>query len=218
MNFLSHYYFEHCPDSPYLTAGLAIPDLVKHFSKTYNRVLKNAAVPPSVLHSEMHKGILQHYEADKKFHADTDFVEHSKFLIALFLNEGLNRQKIRLSVLAHIAIELMLDGCIVRYDKTIANKYYQTLQATNEGVLATYFDEFCLPIEKQQFLSSFQLFMQRKFVLLLDKSENIVLGLEKIYGPVAGIQFTEIEKQQIVAAIHNMESQLRYSWQQLLKK
>lgn len=217
MNFLSHYFFERCPHS-YITVGLAIPDLVRHFSKTYNRTLKNAIAPTDVLLSEIHQGVLWHYEADKHFHSSADFTELCKLLVALFLNEGLDRQKIRLSVLAHIAVELMLDGCIVRYDKTIADRYYQTLQATDLAVLATYFDEFGLPVEKQQFLRSFQSFMQRKFIFLLDDTENVVLGLEKIYGSVAGIKFTEVEKKQLLTALHNMESHLRYSWQQLLKK
>lgn len=52
---------------------------------------------------------------------------------------------------------------------------------------------------------------------MFDDLESIVFGLNRVYGMVTKTEFSVKEKRQFVAALHNMDIVLRYSWQQILK-
>ncbi len=217
MHFLSHYYVEQPHDNPLFVAGLGIPDLVSGFSRTYNRVLKNALQPENNDLQQIHKGILHHYAADKRFHNSPLFMQHLALATQSFIREGLNRERLRLSVIAHVAVELMIDRRILleKEDKCVA--FYDTLDKVDEKVLSAYFDGLSLQKEKENFLPRFRFFKERKFIFLFRDVENIVYGLNRVYNSVAQIEFTEEEKHKFLAALNNIDNSIRYSWQEILK-
>lgn len=134
-----------------------------------------------------------------------------------FIEAGLNRQRLRLSVLAHIAVEMMLDRQILLHDCSICSMFYEIVDNADMGVLQNYFDSLSLEEQKQVFLERFRFFKQRRFLFLFDDLENIVFGLNRVYSMVTKTEFSVKEKRQFAAALHNMDVVLRYSWQELLK-
>jgi hypothetical protein len=217
MHFLSHYYCELPQTNPYFVCALAIPDLTDHFSRSYNSVIKKSVLTNEGTLGLIHEGILSHYAADKRFHNSEPFMQHLKLAIQSFLKEGLNRERLRLSVLAHLAVELLIDRQIVLTNENLCHDYYRTIESTDENILTSYFDRFSLQEQKQNFLSKFRFFKQRKFLFLFKESENIVFGLNRIYLSATGTEFTDEEKSSLYIAINNIDGVIRYSWKEILK-
>ncbi len=217
MHFLSHYYTELPANNPLFVAALGIPDLTAGFSKIYNSLIRNSVEPSDAGLAQVHRGIMAHYAGDKKFHNSPYFMQQQHAFTQSFVEAGLDRSRLRLSVLAHIAFELMLDRQILLHDQNICHHYYKIVDKADEQVLQNYFDSLSLERQKQVYLERFHFFKQRRFLLLFDDLESIVFGLNRVYGMVTKTEFSVKEKRQFVAALHNMDIVLRYSWQQILK-
>ncbi len=217
MHFLSHFYTELPADDPLYVAGLIIPDLTRGFSKAYNSVLKNSLYPEEKALKEVHSGILKHYEGDKKFHNSILFMQHCSSLTQSFIKEELSRKRLRLSVIAHLAIEMLIDRHIMLENETLCVEFYSTLERVDEKVLGTYFDRFALHHEKSSFFTNFIAFKQRQFLPMLMEMKNIVFGLNRIYGSVTKTEFTEDEKLRFLTALYNIDEEMRYSWKEILK-
>ena len=127
MHYLSHFYCELPQNNPYFVIGLAIPDLTPGFSKSYNSVIKKSVVTNNRELELIHQGILSHYGADKRFHQFGLFNEFMAMALQAFLTEGLNRERLRLSVLAHVAVEMMIDRQIVLEYEHLCVEYYDML-------------------------------------------------------------------------------------------
>lgn len=217
MHFLSHYYVELPENQPLYVVGLAIPDLTESFSRVYNSVISKSAEPDNHDLKHVHKGILAHYKGDKWFHNSPLFLEHLSLLSRLFTQGGLSRERLRLSVIAHVAVEMMIDRQIVLQQPAICEAYYKLVDRADESLLKAYFDGLKLEKEKQNFISRFQFFKQRRFILLFKDLDRIVFGLNRIYSSVTGVEFTEEEKQLFITALSNIDTGMRYSWKEILK-
>lgn len=218
MHFLAHYYTELPANNPLFVAGLSIPDLTPHFIRAYHRYIARQTKQLHPAHRQIHNGIMQHLEGDKKFHSSVLFKEHVSLTKASFLKAGLSTRHLRLSVLAHIAVEMLIDRHILLSHPDISADYYDLLEKADESIISSYFDLFLLENEKQIFLSRFRFYKQRKFLLLFGELENIITGLDKVYGSVTKTEFTPQEKLKFLTALNNIDGILRYSWQKILNE
>lgn len=216
MHFLSHYYTEIPNNNPLFVVALTIPDFTPGFSRIYNSQLKNAPLPDDEKMRAIHNGILRHYEGDKKFHNSDLFMQHCTQAIQSMVDAGLSRQKLRLSVLAHVAVEMLIDRHIILAHPDVCNDFYSCIDNAGEDDLIAFFNLHNLGDQKSSFLAKFHFFKQRRFLYLFNELENIVMGLDRIYGGVTGTQFTVAEKSQFLVAIHNIDGIIRYRWQEIL--
>jgi len=216
MHFLAHYYTELPANNPLFVAGLTMPDLTPRFTRVYNTFIVKQTAPENEGLKQIYRGIVQHFGADKRFHTSPLFAEHVSLATKAFLKVGLSRERLRLSVIAHLAVEMLIDRQIVLEKSEVCTAYYSLLEKADESILSSYFDLFVLENEKQNFFRSFHFYKQRRFLFLFNKIENIVFGLNRVYGLVAKTEFTETEKQNFLKALHNIDGILRYSWQQIL--
>ncbi len=166
--------------------------------------------------AEIHKGILAHYAADKQFHNSERFLQQVSKLTQEFMQQGLDRSRLRLSVIAHVAVELMLDRQIYFHLPDICNRYYSVVELADEEVLGSYFDRMGLAVEKQDFISKFQFYKEKRFLERFNELENIVFGLGRIYSLVTKASFTPTENKQLLAALSNIDEDMRYRWQDFL--
>ncbi len=216
MYFLSHFYTELPNENLLFVAALSIPDFATGFTRVYNSHLKHASLPQNENLQQIHRGIVQHYAGDKWFHASPLFTKQVAAAVQFFLNENLNREKLRLSVIAHLAVEMMIDRQIILQQKEVGEKYYECINKVDEKLIHEYFALHSLEVAGQSFFSKFQFFKQKQFLFLFNEIENIVTGLSRIYASATKTEFTEEEKKKFVLALHNIDSGLRYSWQEIL--
>ncbi len=165
---------------------------------------------------EIQKGIISHYRADEIFHNSKLVTELMSLTTQSFLNEGLSRERLRLSVIAHVAVELMIDRQIMLEDRQLCLNYYNRLEEASEVAISEYFNVLSLEDAKRDFLIKFQFFKQRRFLFLFSDIKNIVTGLGRIYQNVTQIEFTEAEKELFFNALNNIDSTIRYSWKEIL--
>jgi hypothetical protein len=218
MHFLAHYYTELPANNPLFVAALAVPDLTPRFTKIYNSIIVKHVKPKDENLQQIHRGIVQHFEGDKRFHNSPLFKQQMTNAINHFLEAGLSRDKLRLSVIAHVAVEMMIDRQIILANETICTQYYELLESADETILTSYFNLFVLENEKKDFFRSFQFYKQKRFLFLFNELENIVFGLDKVYGSVTRTEFTATEKEKFLAALHNIDNDMRYSWQEILNQ
>jgi hypothetical protein len=216
MHFLSHYYTEIPDNSPLFVAGLIIPDLAPHFSKAYNQRIKQAALPNNLAIKAVQLGVLRHFEGDKKFHNSGLFNEHITLCVDCFVKVGLDRTRLRLSALAHIAVEMLIDRQIVVSHEDVCNDFYRHIDNATEDDLIAFFNYHSLEEQKSGFLPRFRFFKQRRFLYLFKELQNVVVGLDRVYGSVTHTEFTGREREQFLAAFRNMDAIIRYSWQEIL--
>ena len=218
MHFLSHYYYELPAKSPLFVAGLGIPDLSPGFSKAYNSVIKNSVLPINAELQQIQAGVLSHYEADKAFHNSPIFMNLLSLTTQAFLTQGLSRERLRLSVISHLAVELMIDRQILMENEQLCNDYYLQINAADEHLLSAYFDAYSLEENKRKFLVRFRGFKEGRFLFLFNELDKIVTGLSRIYQNVTQIEFTSDEKLKFFEALNNIDSTIRYSWKEILNE
>lgn len=216
MHYLSHYYTEIGNNNPLFVVALTIPDLAPGFSKVYNQVLKNAPEPAEPQLKAIHRGIMAHYAADKRFHNSALFMQQVSRTIQSMVDAGLDRSKLRLSVIAHIAVEMLLDRQIVIQQPHVCNHFYQHIDNATDHDLIAFFNLHSLEVQKREFLSKFQFFKEMRFLYKFNELENIVYALNKVYGMVMHTEFTNDEKNQFLQGISNIDDEIRYNWQEIL--
>lgn len=216
MHFLSHYYTEPEKNSPLFAAGLIIPDLTPGFSKIYNSVVSKMEEPLPPPLQDVHRGILRHYAGDKWFHASEAFHRSENRAMHFFIEAGLDRSRLRLSVIAHLAVEMLIDRQLVLEQPEICFEFYALVEKADEKQIENYFNTLQQPLAKQHFFHTFNFFKQKRFLLLFTELENVLFGLNKVYSLATKTVFTEEENQKFKLALHNIDLEMRYSWQEIL--
>ncbi|MCS6935528.1 MAG: hypothetical protein NZM35_10330 [Chitinophagales bacterium] len=218
MFFVSHYLYEGAPASPYVAAGLTIPDLKRGFTRIYHRHIHNTVTPAGELLSALHEGIQRHYAADRQFHSSVWFNQQCHDFLHMMEHEGLNRRRLRLSVLAHLGVELLLEAMLVRYQTSVVDKYYDLLNCIETSVLSKYFERMGIPDTGQKILTNFISFKQRRYIYLLSENKQVVSAMVNIYVPVTGVAITEEETLHLLTAVNNINGQIRYTWRKVFNK
>lgn len=218
MHFLSHYYAELPNNNPFFVTGLIIPDLADNFTIHYNRNILKNAVPINEHLNQIHEGILQHYIADKQFHSSEMFNEMVQKAIACFISNSINRSIHRVSFIAHIAIEMMIDRQILLHKSQYCQQFYATISEADTSIISEYFKQAGVSIAMQSFLPKFQFFRDKQYLYLFSDLNNIVLGINKIYSLVTKVEFTQSEKANLTSALYNIDDELRYTWHAFFEK
>jgi len=216
LHYLAHYYIDKHIDDPLYVVGLGLPDWVNGFSKLHNQLIKHSKIDQTDPIYAIQQGVLRHYAGDLLFHNHPLFVQLQSELLQSFLTVGLKREEWRLSLLAHVGTELMIDRQIVNAEPHVLDSYYHLLEKADEKLLKKYFDYHGMAVQQQDFLTKFHFFKTRRFLSLFDDVANIAIGLDKMYGRVLKKSFGKQQKEQIELALHNMDSDIRYRWQELL--
>ncbi len=134
MNFLCHAmpYF----DEPFKAAGTAVPDWLSVVDRKIRARRRQALsfaddVDPVV--ASVARGIIQHVEDDRWFHATAAFVELN-LTLAVELRAMLPGDSgFRPTFVGHILIEMLLDSFWMRDDLRIVDRYYSMLSNLSSG-------------------------------------------------------------------------------------
>lgn len=217
MHFLSHYYIDRHHDNAYQVLGSLLPDISPGFTRTYNRAIRRSEWAPEGDIGLIHKGVLRHYEVDAQFHVLGDFQQTCKSALVYMIEAGLDRDKYRLSFLAHIAVEVMLDRQLIVHNSGLINVYYKLLESVQIDNFSRYLSQIMPDTQRDQTISAFRRFAQIQFLKYLDKTEGAAEGIMRTAHKATGVDFPEADKAKLIAALHNIDNEMRYSWNKLLK-
>ena len=216
MYFLSHFFVDRNRNDPYFAVGTLIPDLATGFTKTYNSKIRNKSFDIKGNEAAIHQGILRHFELDKIFHTSPLFLHHCEKAKQQLIYSQLNRDRLRLSVIAHLGVEMLLDHWLILNFEGIVTSYYKLLQQVDVEILNSYLDKILPEVGKQRFLSNFMRFKEVEFLKYLEKPDGTVTGIVKTYEMATGVVFEKEEEEKLLRALHNIKNDMRYSSEKLL--
>jgi hypothetical protein len=217
MHFLSHYYVDRHHDNAYLVLGALLPDISPGFTRTYNSVIRKSEWTPEGAMALIHNGVLRHYEVDAAFHGSMVFQQSCRDALKHMIDAGLDRDKFRLSFLAHIAVEVMLDKQLIVQNSGLINVYYKLLESIQINNFSKYLSQIMPEHQRERTLAGFSRFMEIKFLNYLDKIEGAAEGIMRTAHRATGVEFLEDDKAKLIAALHNIDIEMRYSWNKLLE-
>jgi hypothetical protein len=194
MNFLSHYYFDRKSADPNLVTGIVLPDLVKNADKSwalhpykYASLLGDDPAAHSLLN-----GWMRHLEVDRHFHSSAFFTRHTQQLRALIapLLEG---SDVRPSFLAHVALELMLDGLLITRSLVDPHHFYIHLKNADTGAIDRFLRASRLT-DTSLFFSFFDRFISSAYLHSYSETHQIVYALNSICERIWHDPLDELQK------------------------
>jgi hypothetical protein len=210
MHFLAHQFVQREVKSPEFAFGLMLPDFVPGFTKIYNRTISKT---PS--DSDLYKGIQCHFSDDKQFHSNVAFEKLNRELTHQLVASGLSRTELRLSFIAHLLVEMLFDRWLAEKHSGLADKFYNHLEQLNIPSVHLYFDSMNLEHEKNLSLERRRWFLEHRFLYQLHNSEQMAMGVGRIYARSTGRVITKNEQFRIIESINSFYAQ-PIVWQALL--
>ncbi|UKJ06836.1 hypothetical protein [Solitalea lacus] len=194
MNFLSHFYFDkHATDSNFVV-GLVLPDLTKNFNKTWN-------IHPHKFEQELSSdcqlnaikmGWQKHLLVDKHFHSSLFFNEETT-TIKSNISSLLNGTPVRPYILAHIALELMLDSLLIENQKIDVAIFYSHLRKVNQSVIVRFLKINGIQ-QADAFINFYIKFIENEYLFTYTNYEMLVYALNRICNRIWGSNFTDQTK------------------------
>jgi hypothetical protein len=178
MNYISHYFLDAMPGTPYYNFGLSLPDMMG----TAARGWKPAPVHVSAESGEQGEiaaGVLAHLEADRIFHNAGFFKAGCSDIRVLFEQEGLAIPGIRMFFLVHIFLEMMLDRIIVRNRPEVAQAFYDDIARIDEK-FAMDFIAADGTNAVERFPLFFSRFREHKYLLSYIQDESLFFATNRI--------------------------------------
>lgn len=141
MNYLSHYVYNHeilgLAPQPYFVMGVALPDLWSRYTRARRIRWKSvqACRPADDTDLCLRAGLLNHVDADRRFHCLPAFLRMQRAL-----KDQLAPAQLRSGLLdffSHIAIELALDHALLRRRPGLADRFYDDLARCDRAEVET---------------------------------------------------------------------------------
>ncbi len=217
MHFLSHYYVDRHTADPYRVVGALLPDISPGFTRTYNAVIRKNDWTLKQGSAHIHEGVLRHYDVDRQFHGSAVFEEAVAHALHTLIGSGLDRDRYRLSFIAHIAVELLLDRLLIGTDPGLVNVYYSLLESVERDKLGVYLNRIMPDSQVQRTLQAFDRFMEIRFLQYFDRTDGAAEGIVRTTKRAIGVDFTAEDRAKLLGALHNIEGDMRYRWHKLLE-
>lgn len=191
MNFLSHYYFDQQETEPYYLLGIALPDLVKNFNRTWNvHPHKHEALWVADRELKIiQKGWNRHLEVDRLFHDSLYFKEKTGIIRSALQKISYEATGVKPFILAHIGLEILLDILLIRDQKVNIANFYAQLEACSPEVIARFLHKNGVT-EAERFIPFYERFNTVRYLFEYKNNESLVYALNRINYRITGHYFT----------------------------
>lgn len=205
MNFLSHYY---ClkEENPYILLGVIMPDLVKDFSKLYNKYIEDDYFPKDEVSILMLEGVAIHIKGDDAFHKHSIFKEIQEIAKAE-INKIFSSTVKRKFVIAHVLIELMIDKYIMNINSGILKAFYSKIDKIDIEKVEKFYLNLNIEENKSHFIKNITKFKELKFLYRLKENEGIIFTLNKVFTKKLNYDFLD-EKEKWNLVIEKIERKI----------
>lgn len=210
VNFLAHYYFVQAYQSPYLTLGSVLPDLLRNHRSDWKIRLKQKEHHSTEPIGQIIQGWHLHEETDRLFHASAYFVEHSTALRKRIF-PILSRKPLRPFFLAHIGYELLLDSLLLKNRQVDAGRFYADLATCSKPHLDAFFQYIELP-DYASFYPFLQRFYTSRYLMDYIAPANLAHAMNQIGKRVWKTGFLPHEQQALETVLETYRIQLEPSY------
>ena len=209
VHFLSHYSLSPFPDDPLFNLGIVVPDIHRGFCRVYNTSSFKQFCFDQGQWLSLHRGILEHYRQDHCFHHSplfTTWVQQFSDLARPIFVPGHN---FRLSFLAHIGVEYLLDRQLILQHLSCVDSFYKSLTDIEWRPVQTYFD--CLGFSSSGFLirARVEWFLDNRFLYYFGALEKMTEGVFRIYSQSTGYSPDDVLKKKLFTVFAKMDNVIR---------
>ena len=207
MNFLSHYYFDQNSDA-YTVLGTLLPDLTANAQKEWKLYPQKN---PQLFENDtelnaIFEGWMRHLAVDKHFHNSNFFTTHSQQLSAK-LRPILQNSPVKAYFLAHISLELLLDGLLLKNNKVSTEAFYSHLAACDVNKIVQFL-ELNLVEDTQPFTLYFERFCSSAYLNSYQETEKIAYALNRICLRLWPEALNQAEQEQITEVLVTYQAEL----------
>jgi hypothetical protein len=200
MNFLSHFYFDRKSTDCHLILGTVLPDLVKNARKDWNlHPEKKADLVTGTFEHSILTGWKRHLAVDKHFHNSAFFNEHTG-AIRTAISPILKSSPVRPSFLAHISLELMLDGLLLTQDIINAEELYSHLRNSDRIALSRFLEMNKMD-DTPYFFKFFDRFIESSYLNSYRETGHIMYALSRICMRIWDEPFNETQMLQLTSVL-----------------
>lgn len=178
MNFISHFYC-HQNENPEFNFGLLFPDFLGIISRKYK--LHQFEADYTGKSQAFLNGIVHHKLADEKWHYNAYFETKTQAIKRILAEFGMADKPYRPFFMTHVMLELLLDRQIVRFEKSVAENMYKSLEAIDASFLKSLFQDEKLT---EKFLPFFKNFTENRYTLTYADNEMFVYALNRLFSRV----------------------------------
>lgn len=200
VHFLAHFFSSPDPLNPYVTIGLAIPDMHRQFTRVYNTSRLSQFIPTGEQQLAVHAGILAHYQQDAVFHELPVFSEWVQRVQQLYHQKAEGTLITRLFFLAHLGVEMLIDRAIVMQYPHYPDLFYRHLQQVSDKEILLYFNQLAVPASGLIVQQQITRFLDHRFLYYFQSFDDMMEGLFRVYRNVTG-QFPEKEVRYVLHAV-----------------
>lgn len=212
MNFLSHFYHEAPVHDPGFATGIILPDILSNYSFRARETVK---VHPAKIRDyeneqlyALSDGVRRHYEVDGLFHGSAYFEKNVEAIKQYLLPLGIPPFEHRLYAFAHVALEIILDRCLLLQDRSICDRFYAILAMTDFQVITQFIADNTQASNPSAVTLHLQKFIEHKFLYDYLDNDRLLDLLSRINARLGNPMFTHSEKLLIQPVIHDIEKTL----------
>jgi hypothetical protein len=195
MNFLSHFYFDKQVKDPLVVLGIVLPDLYKPATGGMKlhpeRYLEEIKKDPQQI--SLLKGWRKHHIVDDFFHGSEFFTKHTKD-IRIHLEDVVFDKKVKRFAIAHVMLELIIDGLLIKNNQVSVDDFYARLLAADKVALEKFFQLNGIK-DTKKFFGFFEHFLKVQYAYDYQYNESIVFALSRIFGHFWNMDFAPYKKE-----------------------
>jgi hypothetical protein len=194
MNFLSHFYFDQDVRDPYFILGIALPDLVKNFNRTWNmHPHKNSYKwADDNLLNAIEQGWNKHLSVDYYFHNSDYFTTRTALIKEHIQKVKFDNPLIRPFILAHIGLEIVLDTLLIKNGNVSVERFYKHLHEVEKDPVIRFLKMNNIQ-EPEQFLPFYERFSTVQYLFSYKNNESVVYALNRINFRIWNSYFSDNE-------------------------
>lgn len=208
LNYLAHFYFDKIENNHAHNVGLFLPDLVRSFNKS-SRVSpdEHRGIITNIDENAMNEACARHIDMDKMFHASDFFNAQEEGVKVLLKAEGFDETYHRWWFVAHVLLEMMLDKVIIGKDDSVLPSFYHSINKVDRDLMVNYLKRNEV-INAEEFPVWFNRFEEAKYFYNYIYYEKLCYGLSRICLRAGLKDFTEEQKNMILAAAKSVEENI----------
>jgi len=175
LNYLSHYYVHQKGENPLYTLGLVFPDLSRGFVKQPGKLDAQiyAHLNPLAL------GCLQHYQADKLFHASEFFKWGTEICTDVLKQAQFQGTVERRWFIGHVLFEMLVDRILVRHKAKVGLDFYADLNLIHVNDIRA-FISLHTHQEEDRFMRFFEHFRKAAYIRNYPDNNLFAFSLTRI--------------------------------------
>lgn len=195
MNYLSHFYFDTQEKDPYVILGIALPDLVKAFDKSWNvhphKFREQYEQDPAL--RGIAKGWERHVFVDKHFH-NSEFFQQGMARLKMFLQEEpFESDFLRPFIIVHIALEQILDSLLITDRRVDVKAFYAALQQIDPNKMVEFLKIGGIA-NADVCRDKYQWFIETQYLHSYVDTEQLTFALSRIAKRIWAKEITERDK------------------------